>query len=408
MGELKPVDDDLPPAAAVLAQALRDLFTGLCVSTRRYAARRAYDSSTVSRYLSGRRVPPWEFVLNLLHDVGETRGSVPTAETIDRLRTLHTAALESGGSPAHRVQLLERELAAADGEARHAATRERWLEDTLQDREHRIRDLEMRNRELEARLREEIRDLKEELVRVQALHQQAEDRCEQLERQLAEAEERAPLPAGFRPEADVHNNVAAGQQFLSSVMVYTDSWQVDEEFVESVSVQLYAMDHRYLGNGLLFDAETVITPGPVPEALWTRSETERTVKVHVGGRKVPATSLETRASPPLVVLRLEKPLPFPGRPLSFDRRLMPGRQLLVSAYTTNGPYSCLLDVKGRTGNWLRVTGELPDGLIGAPAFSGAGALTGLLLSCGRDGQRGLLLPVGSLRALTTVKLPDEL
>ncbi|MFI2026778.1 hypothetical protein [Streptomyces buecherae] len=473
MSELKPVNQGVGPEAAALAVALRDLFQGLGVSTRRYAARRAYDSSTVSRYLSGSRMPPWEFVLNLLHDVAEERGTVPTEETIGMLRDLHHAALNGSKSPAHRVQLLERKLAEADQEARRAAARERWLEDALQDREHRVRDLQMRFHELQAsataptspgplgdaaggeradeqaRLREEVRELREELARVRERHQRAEERCEQLERQLAEAEggsaeagEDALLPEVVHratettrvPEEDepagtagaqVHNRFMAAPgsapvnsvyQFghvNGSVTVNTDDWQVDEEMVAAVSVRVHdGEDH--LGNGLLLDSRTVIT------ALRVHSDPddlEAELYVVAAERTVRATPVETLAAPmlgrhlrrhlaPLVVLRLAEPVPVPEQPLTFDWLPRPGRQLLVNAYSVDGPYSCILDVRGRSGDWLRVAGEVVYGLIGAPAFSRTGGLAGLVLTHGEDGQSGLLLPVAALRALTSVRLED--
>ncbi|MCZ0980738.1 hypothetical protein O1L60_21920 [Streptomyces diastatochromogenes] len=150
MTGLKPIEDEGTLEVRALAQALRDLFQGLGVSTRRYAIRRSYDSGTVSRYLGGRRLPPWKFVLDLLHDVAEERGTLPTEETVAMLRALHTAAVNSGNGATHKVLLLERRLAEADRAARGAATRERALEEALQDREHRIRDLQLRERELRA------------------------------------------------------------------------------------------------------------------------------------------------------------------------------------------------------------------------------------------------------------------
>ncbi|OQD55769.1 hypothetical protein BM536_014955 [Streptomyces phaeoluteigriseus] len=469
MSELKPIDDGLAPEVVALAQALRDLFAGLGISTRRYAARRTYDSSAVSRFLGGRRLPPWEFVLNLLHDVAEERGTAPTEETIGMLRTLHTAAVQSGNGPVHKVQLLERKLAEADQEARRAAARERWLEDTLQDREHRIRDLQMRFRELQAmpvspltepvtgapsgdaadehaRLRAEIRELQAELERVRALHRQAEERCGQLERQLADAEETAQregevallpelLPlipdgsgAAFRSAADVRNEVvnAPGALPLNSVYqfghihgdvsVVTDTWQVDEEFVASVSVRLCAGD-EHVGNGLLFDAETVITTGVVLERALGTSASGHVMEVVSGELRVRAEQIEIRdlpgfgshglgVRPSLAVLHLAEPVAFPDQVLVFDWRHTPGRQSLVSAYAMQGRYSCLLDVKGRSGDWLRVSGELVDGLFGAPAFSSTGALTGLVAARSTDKRAGLLLPVSAFRALTTITLGD--
>ncbi|MET9667448.1 hypothetical protein ABZY19_18950 [Streptomyces sp. NPDC006475] len=469
MSELKPVDDGLPPEVVALAQALRDLFAGLGISTRRYAARRTYDSSTVSRFLGGHRLPPWEFVLNLLHDVAEERGTVPTEETIGMLRALHTAAVQAGNSPVHKVQLLERKLAEADQEARRAAARERWLEDTLQDREHRIRDLQMRFRELQAmpaspltepvtgapsgdaadehaRLSAEMRELQAELQRVRALHRQAQERCEQLERQLAGAEETAqregeaallpellpPVPDGsgeaFRSAADVRNEVVntPGAPPLNSVYqfghihgdvsVVTDTWQVDEEFVASVSARLCAGD-EHVGNGLLFDAETVITMGVVPERALGKSASGHVMEVVIGEHRVRAEQVEIcdlpgfgsyglEVRPSLAVLRLTEPVDFPDQVLVFDWRHTPGRQSLVSAHARQGRYSCLLDVKGRSGDWLRVSGEIVVGLFGAPAFSSTGALTGLVAARSDDGRAGLLLPVEAFRALTTITLED--
>ncbi|PJJ01994.1 hypothetical protein BX264_2318 [Streptomyces sp. 2333.5] len=449
MGELRRFDEGLPPEVVALAQALRDLFMGLGISTRRYAARRAYDSSTVSRFLGGRRPPPWEFVLNLLHDVAEERGTVPTEETIGMLRELHTTALQAGNSPVHKMQLLQRQLAEADQEARRAAMRERLLEDTLQDREHRIRDLQMRYRELQAasvqlppeegvtappggpaeehaRLRTEIHDLQAELGRVRALHRQAEERCEQLERQLTETEKAAgqtegiALPellrsnAGDRPMMGDGASGAPGirnhfEYVHGDINVIHDGWLVDEEYVESLTVRVVDEVTGHRGNGLLVDAETVVTVGHVLSAEEPGVPGPE-VTVLSGERSVRAVPVESHTvdlrgfAYPVVVLRLSGALPFPERPLTVDLRPTTGSQLLVSAYSVDDRYSCLLDVKGRTGDSLRVSGEIADGLGGAPAFSSTGGLAGLLAMWDREKDRGHVLPASTLLALTTVNL----
>jgi hypothetical protein len=450
MSELKRIDEDIPPEAAELAQALRGLFAGLGISMRRYAVRRSYDSATVSRYLSGRRLPEWEFVLNLLHDVGEVRGSAPTEETVAMLRRLHTAALQAGKSPVLRVQLLERKLAEADQEARRAAMRERLLEEALQDREHRIRDLQMRYRELQAssvplsseppdaappggaaeehaRLRAEISDLRAELERVRALHRQAEERCEQLERQLMEAETaeggtegvpraRAELVPPGGADLDTlpgnkpvvhfgHRNV------YENLTVFTDTWQVDEDDVRARTVHVI-INGRFRGSGLLVDSDTVIAPELVLVSQFQGTE----LTITSGGRAVPAVLAEVltltgplhmpagvatltgplRTSFGIAKLTLAEPLPSPGRPMTLDTRTIPGSQLLVSVESAHDdPYSCLLDVKGRTGELLRVSGEITADVLGAPAFSSRGALAGLLLP-GEAADRGYLLPASVL------------
>ncbi|MFB6580832.1 hypothetical protein ACFCYC_26090 [Streptomyces sp. NPDC056402] len=403
MGELKPIDDGLSPETGALAEALRALFAGLRISTRRYAARRAYDSATVSRYLSGRRLPPWDFVRNLLHDVAEERGTVPTEETLGMLRSLHSAALQAGGSPGHRVQLLERRLADADRESRRAMARERWLEGTLQDCEDRLRDLQLRYRELEAgpmqapdpavgaadeyaELREEIHELNAELARVRELHRQAEQRCERLERQLAHAEGRV---------------VQLGPG---------DGWEVDEDFVASISVRLWdASGERHLGNGLLLDGDTVIATSLVESE--EAAKPGDTFMVDAGARRVMAGLAAARPVPglgehqkfrPLAALSLAEPVLFPARPLVLAGRLPTGTRLVVSAHTELGRFSCRLEVAGRTGDWLRVSGEVEPGLGGAPAFTGEGAFAGLIGARTRNGGGGLLLPVEVLVSMGVI------
>ncbi|MFI1969414.1 hypothetical protein BLA24_14295 [Streptomyces cinnamoneus] len=433
MGELLPFGDGLSPETRALAQALRELFAGLGISERRYAARRSYDSSTVSRYLSGQRMPSWEFVLNLLHDVAEERGTVPTAETTEMLRARHTAALKAGKSPTHKVQLLEQQLAVADQQARKVAARERWLEDTLRDREHRIRDLQM---QLQAgpgplgpeagalgddhvELRAEIEQLKQELARARALHRQAEERCEELERQLAEAdrgEGEGAKPVGVVPEGD---SVAGwtGTVIHGDVHVTTaGGWNVDEELVASATVSI--LTQGVLSNGLLVDRTTVVTSWASLSSVVMPAEAEVLDRWH--GTRVPARVVErlppemgpvadsSRPYPGLAVLRLSRPWTAPTPALRLGRQPLPGSQLLVNASggrdaETAGPYSCLLEVKGRTGSWLRVEGELVRGLWGAPAFNVAtGELVGMVSSLNMTTQKGLLAPAEALLDLTTL------
>ncbi|WP_420034429.1 hypothetical protein ACN2WE_19560 [Streptomyces sp. cg28] len=445
MGELKQVDEGLPPEVAALARALRDLFAGLKVSTRRYAARRSYDSSTVSRYLSGRRLPPWEFVRDLLHDVAEERGSVPTPETIGMLRELHSAALRSGGSPVHHVQLLQRKLAEADEEARRAALRERVLEESLQDREHRIRDLQMRHQELQAasmpapgegwdgarnagdaddehaRLRAEIHDLQDELDRVRSLHREAEERCAQLEHQLMDAErsaERAesgvlvPRARGARAEdlRDGASENAASYRTVvhGDVYMQTSGWQVDEEYVEALTVTVLTESRRQWGNGLLISADLVVT------MVWVLMEADGAVgpgtraRVLHDGQAREAEVVEVLEPNPtdegnaVVALRLLEAVTHPARPVTLDLRQTPGNQVLVSGQTSAGHYTSLVDVRGRTGRSLRVSGEIDRDVGGAPVFSLTGGLVGLVAGWDMDKDRGHILSADVLRSLRSV------
>ncbi|KUN09220.1 regulator [Streptomyces yokosukanensis] len=222
MGELRPLAPDLTPECRALAMALRELFEGLEVSVRRYAARRVRDAGTFSRYLSGTRVPPWEAVMDLFTDVAEHRGMAATPDAIELVRRLHRAAVETSTSPRHAVEVLEQQLAEADRVSRRSTARGDALSDALLDRKHRIADLEVRLNQLEAewsaereraqrlaaahsdatellqerdQLQDEVTRLSSQLHEAQKQRDEAEERCTLLERQLEAVEQVQPVVA---------------------------------------------------------------------------------------------------------------------------------------------------------------------------------------------------------------------
>ena len=211
--ELDRVEPSVTNEVQALASELRTLFIDLEVSQARYAARVHRDKGTVSRFLSGARIPPWAFVRDLLiESTLHHRGVPPTTEVVAHLQKLHRAALERGGSPSHRVQLLQDQLAEADRRAQRLASREAKLEEQLQDAQRRIAMFEVAHRELEAvndemhaqhstelavkttqnrgerrALLDEIDQLKAEIKSAHEQRMLAEARCEDLERRLGEA-----------------------------------------------------------------------------------------------------------------------------------------------------------------------------------------------------------------------------
>ncbi|GGO90120.1 response regulator [Wenjunlia tyrosinilytica] len=216
MGELRPLGAGLTNESRAFAEALRQLFAGLEVSVRRYAARRYRDAGTLSRYLSGTRIPPWEFVVDLFQDVAEHHRAAPTPQAMSLMRELHRAAVQTGGSASHAMDLLQTQLAQADREARRSTVQEEALSEVLLDRKHRIADLQVRLNRMEAAwadgqrsadavelhlkdreqltqerdmLLSEVQRLTEELEVARQRALLAESRCELLERQLATVEE---------------------------------------------------------------------------------------------------------------------------------------------------------------------------------------------------------------------------
>ncbi|MEV7144044.1 response regulator [Streptomyces tauricus] len=225
MGELRPLADDLNDASRALAEALRELFEGLHLSVRRYAARRRLDPGAVSRYLNGTRLPPWQVISDLFADVAELHGTAVTTEAIELVRGLYGSAVDAASSPKHAVEILEQQLADADHVSRRSSVRGDVLGDALLDRTQRIADLETRLNQLEAAriaeqkradelaqahpdvsgllqernaLQLDVERLGAELREAQDQRAAAEGRCDLLERQLDAVEQAtaAALPSG--------------------------------------------------------------------------------------------------------------------------------------------------------------------------------------------------------------------
>ncbi|MFB6889817.1 response regulator [Kitasatospora sp. NPDC056327] len=231
-GSLNALSPDLNAECRAFAESLRSLFAGLrpAVSMRRYGARRHLSPGALSRYLSGQRIPPWQFVQDLLTDVGADRGSVATPGTIELLRSLHAAAQRTSASVSHAVQQLEFQLAEADRLSRRSAAHSDVLGEALLDKNHRIADLELRLSQLESdwareraradeitlyagdrdglllerqALEKEVARLEGELAAALRRQLSAEARCELLERQLVVTEQQAgEEPPGIAAGAD--------------------------------------------------------------------------------------------------------------------------------------------------------------------------------------------------------------
>ncbi|MFE3634567.1 hypothetical protein [Streptomyces cellostaticus] len=216
---LRPIGDDVPPEAAQLAERLREVFSSLNLTMRRYATRTHRNPGAVSRYLNGTRVPPWDFVTELLTEVARTRGTPIKTEVVDHLRRNHRRALQASSKNRHEVQRLQDQLEEADLRVRESEVRQQVLMEGLQLREARIAQLEVKQAEITARWHEEKDELGQHLTAINLRHesttdelerlklevaqlrqdlalareatQQAEEKCSELEEKLVEAEERA-------------------------------------------------------------------------------------------------------------------------------------------------------------------------------------------------------------------------
>ncbi|MFI1104963.1 hypothetical protein [Streptomyces melanogenes] len=244
---LLPLKPGLGPEKRALAEDLRGLFLTLDVSVRRYAARRHLNASSVTRYLSGERVPPWDFVAGVIVDSAEETERPLTTEAEDALRELHRAALKAGRRNSE-VQQLQDRLADTDEEIRRIKTRARALEEALGDRNRRLSDLQRRCLRAEQVVEEQRLVHSAELERwegeYERLHTERQDLREQvlfLEEALAVA--RAELIAAeeecYRLESELEasheseNRVAAPS--LMEALEATDRTATVTELVDLVT-----------------------------------------------------------------------------------------------------------------------------------------------------------------------------
>ncbi|MFF0298363.1 response regulator [Kitasatospora sp. NPDC004614] len=228
-GGLLPLDRELNRECREFAETLRELFLELGISVRRYATRCYLNPGTLSRYLAGSRIAPWQFVEELLHHLDEDCGTRLDPPALEGLRRRHVAALKTAASIGRAVQQLEGQLQAADREARRAGAREEQLDHALDDTRQTIAALDARLVRLESRpllpappdrpepsapqehaeppttpdradllaerdaLAQEVERLAEELARARERAACAETRCDLFERQLALVEQQQGL-----------------------------------------------------------------------------------------------------------------------------------------------------------------------------------------------------------------------
>ncbi|MFE6049409.1 PAS domain S-box protein [Kitasatospora sp. NPDC056446] len=211
---------DNEPEVEAFVGFLHQLFEALGISLTRLSTRVCRDKGSVSRYLSGERIAPTDFVDALLQQVAELNGNPVTDSVRAQAHQLRLEALRVRNPSHHQLDRLRESLGAAERELHRASVRERVLLRALEAVEEQARQAEQRYRQLETdwaaaryasgsseldlyagpdgadELREEILGLKtelealrEELLRARALKHEAEEQCLRLEARLLAAED---------------------------------------------------------------------------------------------------------------------------------------------------------------------------------------------------------------------------
>ena len=185
---LKPLDPDLRPEVRAWVDELREVWQATGLSMGQFAVLHPFDKGTISRYLSGHRVPGERHFLDTLLATLETHGRPVTPAVRECLTSLQMRALEAAHPHEFRVRLVKDELEAALTGRLEAERYARALEEQLAGRNREIQELnEDRNRlratmDAEyARLIQEIEKLSQDLALARSRSVRADQRCAELE-----------------------------------------------------------------------------------------------------------------------------------------------------------------------------------------------------------------------------------
>ncbi|MGN9786876.1 hypothetical protein ACTMTF_36015 [Nonomuraea sp. ZG12] len=238
---MKPLTDDLPEEVRLLAIYLRERFAEVEDSIRNYAGLSGTDAKMIRRYLYGEKIPPSGFVTKLLTHAAEKQGR---ALGLDEVRAAQNVRLEAFRAVEHaRLKVEEIQAQAEIAEAQKTEIDERIqnvvdLMEALDDEmglvkgETRALESSWSKRAIRAAprtelvrfevdrkalvrteedIREEIDRLRANLEEAEAAKEVAEQRCQELEGALVEAQRVYVLVADMvgRPDLNLPQSIAA-------------------------------------------------------------------------------------------------------------------------------------------------------------------------------------------------------
>jgi hypothetical protein len=185
---LKPLDPDLRPEVRVWVDELRAVWQATGLSMGQFAVLHPFDKGTISRYLSGHRVPGERHFLDTLLATLESYRRPVTPAVREYLTGLQMSALEAAHPHEYRVRLVKDELEVALTGRLEAERYARALEEQLAGRNREIQELTEEKNRLRAtldaeyaRLMQEIEKLSADLALARSRSVRADQRCAELE-----------------------------------------------------------------------------------------------------------------------------------------------------------------------------------------------------------------------------------
>ncbi|MFF3018354.1 coiled-coil domain-containing protein [Streptomyces sp. NPDC057939] len=138
-GASGPVETGDVAEVVALGNVLLSLFNTLGVSQSAYAYRVHLDKSAVSRYLSGRRLAPQDFIDRLVNEVANHRGSPVTEDARIAIRAQYLSALKAVNPGRFELESLREELSRSNRAVKRARREIDALHTLLDTKEDEVR-----------------------------------------------------------------------------------------------------------------------------------------------------------------------------------------------------------------------------------------------------------------------------
>jgi len=225
MARLLPLRGDLEPEARELAEFLREAFERLGIHVRDYAKATNWSPGTLSKFLSGDRIPRQDFIDRLLADAYPQHSSEEAEAARRRGRDLRSQALRVRNSREAEVDRLEQALSDAKHEILLAEERERALSEALLTKRSESNRLQKSYQEVESyqsasqRTRLQLESSQRQLERITKERERAQKDIDRLVKELHSEREHRKVVEKRRDELEVALSAANVQLVKSGASV---------------------------------------------------------------------------------------------------------------------------------------------------------------------------------------------
>ncbi|MFD8050155.1 ATP-binding protein [Streptomyces chartreusis] len=185
----KPLSDQLRPEIGELARVLRRLLKLSGKSQRQFAVTYRISVSSVSRYLSGERIPDKHFLDGLMKSACKANGTEVSADLQAEIYQRHRDALLADNPERFREQMASDRLEEAVLREEELQLESRELHRAVQGYQQQLRALESQLREIKAAQRQDQGSRRADIERRRTRREELEEECARLRDEVARLEQ---------------------------------------------------------------------------------------------------------------------------------------------------------------------------------------------------------------------------